>query len=156
VPVLPPAVGEEDDDFAYEDEHIEMEADNQEYEDLQGGEFASVPALTEKKPDSLSLPVPPKASPVAPSKEVMAASTKNISQAQPDLPIAKRGSPLPGAAEKRTAPAQKKAAENSARKTQLRKPPGAKKQSAIRKKVATKAAKKPPHKQISKSKRKHA
>ena len=31
--------GEEDDDFAYEDEHIELESENQEYDDLAESEF---------------------------------------------------------------------------------------------------------------------
>lgn len=40
-----PVYGEEDDDFAYQDEHIEMESDNQEHEDLEETEFDSDPAL---------------------------------------------------------------------------------------------------------------
>lgn len=36
-----PIDGHEDDDFAYEDEHIEMESDNQEYGDLDEREFDS-------------------------------------------------------------------------------------------------------------------
>lgn len=36
-----PIEGQEDDDFAYEDEHIEMESDNQEYGDLDEREFDS-------------------------------------------------------------------------------------------------------------------
>jgi len=51
-----PVYGQEDDDFAYQDEHIEMESDNQEHDDLGETEFDSDPALITA---AARLPVPP-------------------------------------------------------------------------------------------------
>jgi hypothetical protein len=85
-----PVEGQEDDDFAYEDEHIEMESDNEEYEPLDEGEFDSSSALirAELKPPVVpsSVPRQPDAKPArregAPEFESPRALAHNI----PTLP----------------------------------------------------------------------
>src|SRR6478752_8474734 len=49
--------GQEDDDFAYQDEHIEMESENQEHDDLDDGEFDSRPALIRAEARSTNTPI---------------------------------------------------------------------------------------------------
>jgi hypothetical protein len=88
-----PVEGQEDDDFAYEDEHIEMESDNEEYEPLDEGEFDSSSALirTELKAPVVpsSVAAQPDAKPArhegAPELQSRRASAGNI-PTSPKLP----------------------------------------------------------------------
>ncbi|MFL6414713.1 MAG: hypothetical protein ACJ74Y_03455, partial [Bryobacteraceae bacterium] len=89
------AYGQEDDDFAYEDEHIEIESDNQEYEDLEDGEFVKNPALLNvaiKSAATPSVPSTPKPSSVASMAGAKRVSPRqeisNPTVSQPARPVA--------------------------------------------------------------------
>lgn len=66
-----PIDGQEDDDFAYEDEHIEMESDNQEYGDLDEREFDSRSTLIRAEVRSTDTvgPLAPSPEPQRPNRE---------------------------------------------------------------------------------------
>jgi hypothetical protein len=49
--------GQEDDDFAYEDEHIELESENQEYDDLTDSEFDRQPSAIRPEAKLQAAPV---------------------------------------------------------------------------------------------------
>lgn len=90
-----PVEGQEDDDFAYQDEHIELESDNEEYEPLVEGEFDSRSALLRAELKAPILPgslapesgVKPAEYEDAPKSQSPGASAKN-NQVSPNIPPA--------------------------------------------------------------------
>src|SRR5438309_949331 len=75
-----PIDGQEDDDFAYEDEHIEMESDNQEYGDLDDREFDTRPALIRAE---LNSPTPPSSPAPLPDQKRAPAVPAPVQKAPP-------------------------------------------------------------------------
>lgn len=72
-----PLYGQEDDDFAYQDEHIEMESENQEYGDLDEREFDARAALRlEAKPPTAAIGTVPRLGP----KPAIAAGVSSVKQ----------------------------------------------------------------------------
>jgi hypothetical protein len=90
-----PVEGQEDDDFAYEDEHIELESDNEEYEPLDEGEFDSRSALIKAELKAPILPgsvapesgVKPVERERAPKSQSAGTSAQN-NEASPNIPPA--------------------------------------------------------------------
>jgi len=153
--------GQEDDDFAYEDEHIELESENQEYKDLADSEFGSLPRLvkpearfrvsptTSDPPSRLPPRIPDAASTVqlpAPSQTIRpptrqsrgASPTSNLPKAKPRTKSATHRVKGTKKAKKKVQPALKSAGQLQAKK---RKPAQKKSGAKTVKRTAAKSSK---------------
>ena len=134
--------GEEDDDFAYEQEHIERESENQEYEDLGEEEFPAAAHTNASEPDE---PVRvPKISPPPPDPREEEINPVSIAEAPPEALTQGIG---------RSKPVRKKVSRQISRKGKAAKRASKKKQAkktATRKTaLKTETAKKAAHKKAS-------
>jgi hypothetical protein len=154
--------GQEDDDFAYEDEHIELESENQEYDDLTESEFVekqpsairaeakspAAPVTAPPRPSGLkpaiaqadSNPKPTSSSQAAgPSTRTTSGSSSGSPPSRPPADISgiKRRSKMGAGRKKQAADPKKKA--GSVRKAVTRPQAKKKKQPAQKKSVAKRA-----------------